>query len=136
MPTLYVVAGPNGCGKSTLTGHATLRLMADARAAGYRIVLHYICLDSPDQALDRIRNRVALGGHDVLEPEMRRRFARSRANLPAAIAQSDEARLYDNTNPDQPHRQVAMLRGGTWWTAERLPGWAAAVIARMSSPRP
>ena len=189
MPTLFVVAGPNGCGKSTLTrtawfggvevidpdaiarnvetgspgqagrealrrrraavgagrplvvettlaGHGVLRLMKAARKVGYRIELHYVSVDSPDRALDRIRTRVAQGGHDVPEADARRRFARSLANLPAAIEGSDEARLYDNTDPDQPHREVAIFRGGTWWTAEPLPGWAAAAVAPMAPPRP
>ena len=114
MPTLYVVAGPNGCGKSTLTrtawlreleiidpdaiaramaadipgqaareavrrrraalragrthllettlaGSGVLRHMDDARSHGYRIELHYVSVDSPDLALDRIRTRVASG---------------------------------------------------------------------------
>lgn len=189
MPTLFVVAGPNGCGKSTLTrttwfggvevidpdaiardmapaspgraareavqrrraavgagrplvvettlaGHGVLRLMAAARRAGYRIELHYVSVDSPDRALIRIRTRVAQGGHDVPESDARRRFARSLANLPAAIERSDRVCLYDNDDPGRPHREVAMLRGGTWWTAERLPGWAAAAVARMPPPRP
>ena len=177
MPTLIVVAGPNGCGKSTLTrtpwfsgvevidpdaiagtpgpaarealrrrrtaiaegrsvaaettlaGSGPLRLMETARRAGYRIVLHYVCVDSSDQSLDRIRNRVALGGHDVPEPDVRRRFARSLANLPAAIARADEVVLYDNSDPDLPHREVAILAADTWWTAEILPDWAAVALA-------
>ncbi len=177
MPTLVVVAGPNGCGKSTLTrtpwfsgvevidpdaiadtpgpaarealrrrraaiaegrsiavettlaGSGPLRLMETARSAGYRIVLHYVCVDSPDQSLDRIRNRVALGGHDVPEPDVRRRFARSLANLPVAIARADEVVLYDNSDPDLPHREVAILATDTWWTAEILPAWAFTALA-------
>ena len=188
MPTLFVVAGPNGCGKSTLTrtarfpgveaidpdailrgletgvpgqaarealrrrrtalragrahllettlsGTGVLRHMEAARTAGYRIELHYVSLESPDQALYRIRNRVALGGHDVPEPDVRRRFARSLANLPAAIARSDEARLYDNTDPDRPHREIAILAAGTWWIDEDLPDWAAAAVGRIARPR-
>ncbi len=188
MPTLFVVAGPNGCGKSTLTrtarfpgveaidpdailrgmetgvpgqaarealrrrraalragrshllettlaGSGVLRHMEVARTDGYRIELHYISVDSPGLALDRIRNRVALGGHDVPEPDVRRRFARSLANLPAAIARSDEARLYDNTDPDRPHREVAILAAGTWWIDEDLPDWAAAAVGRIARPR-
>ena len=188
MPTLFVVAGPNGCGKSTLTrttwfgrvevidpdaiardvatgsparaarealqrrraalgagrtlvlettlaGQGVLRLMKAARRAGYRIELHYVSVASPDRALDRIRNRVALGGHDVPESDARRRFARSLANLPAAIEGSDRVCLYDNDDPGRPHRAVAILRGGTWRTAEPLPGWAAAAVAPMAPPR-
>ena len=188
MPTLYVVAGPNGCGKSTLTrttwfrgvevidpdaiardmaaanpgqaarealrrrraavaagrtlavettlaGSGVLRLMEAAQRAGYRIVLHYVSLDSPDQALIRIRNRVMLGGHDVPEPDVRRRFARSRANLPAAISRADEVVLYDNTDSDTPHREVAIFTADLRWTAERLPDWASAALSRVPPPR-
>ena len=179
MPTLVVVAGPNGCGKSTLTrtrwfhgvevidpdaiadapgpagrealrrrraaiqegrtlavettlaGSGPLRLMETARSAGYRIELHYVCVESPDQSLDRIRNRVALGGHDVPEPDVRRRFARSLANLPDAIARADQVLLYDNSAPDLPHREVAILTADGWWTAEVLPDWAAAALAAV-----
>ena len=97
--------------ETTLAGFGVLRLMEAARATGYRIELHYVCVDSPNQALYRIRNRVALGGHDVPAPDVRRRFARSLAHLPAAIARSDEARLYDNTDSDRPYREVALLMG-------------------------
>ncbi len=107
--------------------------MEAARVAGYRIELHYVCLESPELALRRIRTRVASGGHGVPEADVRRRFVRSQANLPVAIAQSDAARLYDNTNPDRPHREVAVIVGTRWWPAAPLPGWAEAAINRMSS---
>ena len=187
MPTFLVVAGPNGCGKSTLTrttwfgdvdiidpdaiarsmtadgpgqaarealrrrraalgasrthlvettlaGSGILRHMDAARRAGYRVVLHYVSVTSPDHALDRIRNRVALGGHDVPETDARRRFARSHASLSAAIARAHEAMLYENTDPDRPHREVAILRDGAWWVAGTVPGWVAMALARTGLP--
>ena len=183
MSTLYVVAGPNGCGKSTLTrttwfshldiidpdaiaraaasampaaaareallrrraalragrthllettlaGSGAIRHMEAARVAGVRVELHYVCVESPEVALHRIRTRVAAGGHHVPETDVRRRFARSQANLPAATGRADEVRLYDNTDPDGPHREAAVLMDGMWWAAEDLPGWAEAAIAR------
>ncbi len=129
-------AGRTHLVETTLAGSGVLRHMDEARADGDRIELHYVSVDSPDLALDRIRTRVASGGHDVPEQDALRRFSRSRANLPAAIARAHETRLYDNTNPDRPHREVAVFKRAAWWTAERLPGWAAAAIARMSSPSP
>ena len=119
----------------TLAGHGALRLVETAKAAGYRIELHYICLRSPDLALDRIRNRVALGGHDVPQPDVMRRFGRSPDLIPAAIDRSGETRLYDNSDPDRPHREVAVLSFDGLWTADPLPNWAAAAIARTASRR-
>ena len=163
-PTLYVVAGPNGCGKSTFTksrfralsvidpdaiarrlapetltdvagaagreaileqrraikngqsfavettlaGRSVLRLMKKAKAAGYRVELHFISVASVEVALARISSRVAQGGHDVPEVDVRRRFLRAEANWPKAIELSDEARRYDNTAVEQPYREVEL----------------------------
>lgn len=122
--------------ETTLAGIGVFRFMEVVRQAGYRIVLRYMSMNSADQALVRIRNRAALGGHDVPEADVRRRFARSPANLPLAILRADEVLLYDNTDPAVPHREAAMLREGEWWSAERLPAWATAAIARVTTPNP
>ncbi|MDE0253819.1 MAG: hypothetical protein OYG32_03400, partial [Rhodospirillaceae bacterium] len=124
-----LAAGRSHLVETTLAGSGIFRHMTAARQEGYRIVLHYVSVASPDRALDRIRNRVALGGHDIPEADARRRFARSHANLPAAIARADEVLLYDNTDPDRPHREVAILKDGAWWVAEAVPGWAAEALA-------
>ena len=130
-----LVAGRTHLVETTLAGAGTLRHMEAARMDGYRVELHYVSLDSPDQALLRIRTRVAQGGHDVPEPDVRRRFVRSLRNLPIAIARSDEARLYDNTDHVHPHREVAILRADTQWTAQPLPVWVTAAIASLTSLR-
>ena len=59
--------------------------------------------------------------------DARRRLARSLAHLPVAMARFDEGRLYDNSGSDRPHREVATLTTDTRWTAEQLPGRAAAI---------
>lgn len=185
MPTLFVVAGPNGCGKSTLTrtsgfngievidpdalarcmspgkatrealgrrrraleekrpyvvettlsGAGVLRHMETARREGNWIVLHYVSLGSPDHSLDRIRNRVAMGEHDVPEADVRRRFPRSHSNLPTAAALADEVYFYDNTSPDRPHRVVATLARKMLWVSDDVPDWAAPTIAHVMVPR-
>jgi predicted ABC-type ATPase len=84
---------------------------------------------SPELALDRIRTRVAADGHHVPETDVRRRFVRSQANLPAAIEQSHGVRLYDNTDRNNPHREIAVMTDGKRRAVEDLPGWAQAAIA-------
>jgi len=63
--------------ESTLSGRAYLRLLRQARRAGFRIQIHYLWLPTVALALRRIRQRVRKGGHDVPEADVRRRFARS-----------------------------------------------------------
>ncbi len=106
--------------------------MKAARKAGFRIELHYVCVDSPDLALQRIRNRVESGGHDVPEVDARRRFIRSQNNLPLAIAESNVVRLYDNTDSEHQFREIAVSLGADWWTSATLPNWADIAIARSS----
>lgn len=45
---------------------------------GFRTVLHFIELPSADFAVARVRGRVAAGGHDIPEGDIRRRFGRGR----------------------------------------------------------
>ena len=121
--------------ETTLAGKTMLLVMDQARSAGYRLVLHYVSVNSVAQALDRIANRVALGGHDVPEGDVRRRFTRSLANLPAAIGRSDETRIYDNASPENPHREIAILTPVSQWIAENPPPWLDATALHLGSPR-
>lgn len=47
------------------------------RAQGYYVGLVYLRLPSADTSIERVRRRVAAGGHDIPEAIIRRRFARS-----------------------------------------------------------
>lgn len=83
--------------ETTLTGHAVLRNMRRAREAGYRVVLYYIGVDAAAVALDRIAHRVAIGGHDIDEGAVLRRYRASLGNLSRALDLCDEATILDNT---------------------------------------
>ena len=121
--------------ETTFSGTGIFRLMEAVRNKDYRIALHYVSLGSPDQALDRIRNRVARGGHDVPENDVRRRFLRSHSNLQTAIELVDEVVLYDNSFPDIPHSVVAVFKEKTLWVSDDAPDWAASAIAHAMTLR-
>jgi predicted ABC-type ATPase len=82
--------------ETTLTGHSELHLMQAAKARGYKVNLVYVKIASPEQSNSRVCTRVATGGHDVPEPDIFRRFARSLENLPKAIAASNRVRIFEN----------------------------------------
>lgn len=69
--------------ESTLSGRSYLRSFETAEQAGYRIYLHYLWLPTVALAIARVRERVRKGGHHVPVVDIRRRFQRSRQNLPA-----------------------------------------------------
>ena len=67
--------------ESTLSGTAYLGRLTRWRAAGYQIEIVYLRLTDVRLALQRIATRVRMGGHDVPEADVRRRFERSWINF-------------------------------------------------------
>lgn len=51
------------------------------REAGYYVALFYLRLVSVEKSVERVRKRVAAGGHDIPEPTIRQRFEKSRRYL-------------------------------------------------------
>jgi predicted ABC-type ATPase len=92
--------------ESTLSGKTLVALIREAKACGYRILLHYIVIGSATQAVARVALRVRLGGHHVPENDVHRRFDRSRKHfLEDYLPLADEWGLWDNQSP--PPRQIA-----------------------------
>jgi predicted ABC-type ATPase len=75
--------------ETTLAGKHALYLMQDAKAAGYEIQLLYVGTSDVKINLRRIAQRVAAGGHDVPEVDVRRRYVRSMQKAPAALKLAD-----------------------------------------------
>lgn len=83
--------------ESTLSGKAHLRLIQEARAGGYRVVLHFLKLPSVDLAIERVRRRVRKGGHNIPEEVIVRRYARGLQNLEIYKAVADDWKVWDNS---------------------------------------
>lgn len=62
------------------------------------IELHYVGVDSPEIAKQRIAERVKMGGHGIPDKDVEKRFGESLRNLHEIIDLCDLAALYDNTN--------------------------------------
>ena len=189
MPMLFFVAGPNGCGKSTLTrrsgyggidiidpdaiargpesgiaeqaerealrrrraalnagqthlaettltGSGVLRHMAAGRREDFRIVLHFVSVGAPEPALDRIRNPVGLGGHDVPEADARRRFERPHATCPRRFRGRT---LPCSTMTLAPTSRTGRMRcpgETTYWIGGAKVARAAAALAVTTALRP
>ena len=67
--------------ETTLAGRAYVRMICDWQAAGYQVRLLFLQLPSPDLAVARVRQRVAQGGHNLPETDIRRRFDRGLRNF-------------------------------------------------------
>jgi predicted ABC-type ATPase len=109
--------------ETTLSGRSIMTHMAEARSSDYKINLAFIALDSPEESIVRIRVRAERGGHFIPEIDVRRRYARSLANLPEAIRLADTAGIYDNSGDE--HRVILVAKAGVVvWRTTPLPRWA------------
>ncbi len=61
--------------ETTLSGRTYANLLRDCRGQGYHVLLIFLSLPSADMAVARVAARVAQGGHNVPEPDIRRRFS-------------------------------------------------------------
>ena len=109
--------------ETTLAGRNYLRMMLDARRAGFDIILG---TEDVEINLARIRNRVLGGGHDVPEPNVGRRYLRCFHNLPIGIKRADHTILFDNST-EEGYRLVAILsHDDAQWLGD-TPDWASII---------
>lgn len=80
--------------ETTLSSQQAINLMRDAKAAGFTVGLYYTVLDSVETNIERVRQRVEAGGHDIPEAVIRRRYDGSLFALPFALIHADEARAH------------------------------------------
>jgi predicted ABC-type ATPase len=72
-------------------------LVTQAQATGFKIRLLYVMLRDVELNIQRVRQRVAEGGHDVPEDKIRQRHKRSLQQMPWFLDKSDFALIYDNS---------------------------------------
>jgi predicted ABC-type ATPase len=83
---------------STLSGRLFARYIRQWQETGYRIKLIFLSLPHAEMAVERVRIRVAQGGHDVDESVIRRRFDKGWNNFHNIYKRLVDAWvLYDNS---------------------------------------
>lgn len=104
---------------------AKIQFIAEARAAGYHVAVHFVGLDSPDTSRLRVIQRVNEGGHDVPDDKIAARYSRVMANLRRLLDIPDDLVIYDNSSAAAPYQVIARLsRGLLTEIASSIPAWA------------
>ncbi len=103
-----------------------LELIDTAQAADYTVVLHVLLIPE-ELAVQRVRHRVAAGGHDVNEHKIRERYRRLWALVAAAISRADSTTVYDNSALKGP-RIVAQMSGGVIVGSPAWPAWTPGLL--------
>jgi predicted ABC-type ATPase len=108
----------------TVMSHASkVAFMVEAQARGYRTYLYFISTEMVEINIDRVSQRVALGGHPVPESRIRDRYEKSIALLPLACDASNRAFIFDNSGPKQ--LLIAEITDGQELTVHQslVPAW-------------
>jgi predicted ABC-type ATPase len=88
--------------ESTLGANTIPALLANAASLGIEVRVWYVGLSSPELHIARVRARVARGGHDIPEPDIRRRWETGRLNVIRLLPKLTELRVYDNGSDADP----------------------------------
>ncbi len=97
--------------ETTLSGKTYLSLLNKLRHRGYRIHIFFLWIPNSNLSLERIKDRVESGGHDVPAVDVRRRFRRSIENfLKIYKPIVDTWMLFDNSG--EKHNLVAQKTDG------------------------
>ncbi|MEP6721058.1 MAG: hypothetical protein ABJA77_06415, partial [Variovorax sp.] len=116
--------------ESTFSHPSKLELVAEARRAGFRVVLYHVNVRLPELSVARVAQRVGEGGHDVPEDKIRARYERNQPLIRAAALQADYAFVYDNSSLNvAPERLLAFTHGRVTAAAAVQPAWARQLYA-------
>jgi predicted ABC-type ATPase len=107
--------------ETTLGGRTITRLLLEAAEGGHAVHIWYVGLASPELHIQRVRERVEAGGHDVPEERIRARWDASRKNLVRLLPRVSELVVYDNS------RTVDVRRGESPRPLQLLHLWGGAI---------
>jgi len=60
--------------ETTLATRSLIKMIRESQKNGYNVTVLYFWLSSPELAIARVRARVAIGGHNIPEDTIRRRY--------------------------------------------------------------
>ena len=107
--------------ETVFAGKTSLKRIYEAKRHGFKVILYYVGLKDHGLALQRIAHRVSLGGHNIEDDLVMKRWDSSLENLRQATEFCDEIHVFDNT---ELLKEIAIWNKGTlcWWGATKTRG--------------
>ena len=90
--------------ESTLSGTYDMRVIKKARELDYRVIFAFAFLASVEQNIERVAQRVKMGGHDVDVNIIRRRYEKSLDNFHKIVPLVDKWLLFYNGESGKSHK--------------------------------
>ena len=127
--------------ETTLGGKTIPALLMDA-CATHAVIIWFCGLASVEKHIERVRQRVVLGGHDIPEEKIRTRWDGARSNLIRLIPRLHALQVFDNSvdaDPDgnipDPRLLLDYKHGVVHYPSEddaqglaATPGWARPIL--------
>lgn len=118
----------------TLASRTFAPWIRDLRKEGYRVSVVFLWLPSTTLAVQRVRARVRMGGHDVPAGVVRRRYGRGLRNFLSLYRPlADHWRVLDNSRAGSP-RLIAAGSRGKVEVVEDAERWQAITKAGEAKP--
>jgi predicted ABC-type ATPase len=126
--------------ETTLGGRTIPDLLLQANEQGIAVQVWYCGLNSAEKHIERVRQRVARGGHDIPEDRIRYRYVTSLKNICRLAPVCDVLAVYDNSRDmrqgerPSPERIMQATRGRIDYLHGDPPRWAQPVIGALLPP--
>ena len=121
--------------ETVLSTPGKLALFDAARDRGFSVNLLFITTADAAINLERVRIRVAKGGHPVPADKIAERYERAMRLLPSAIQRSDYAEIFDNSSNERKPKLVAIKRGQRLDYDDVAMPWVTARLVRQFEAR-
>ncbi|QPB43091.1 zeta toxin family protein [Rodentibacter haemolyticus] len=108
--------------ESTLSGNSILQRMKTAKESGFFVRLNYVGVSRVSINIDRVKARVANGGHFIDEAIIRNRYDISLQNLVKILPLCDEVFIYDNSG-ETPNLIFHFSENELTQWVDKLPRW-------------
>lgn len=115
--------------ETTLCGNSIIKNIYNAKQLGYKIELYFVSVETPEIAKERIRIRVANGGHGIADSDVERRFIDSRNNLKKILKICDDIIIYDNTESLQ--AKIFIKNSEVLFKDNECPKWMNEIISEI-----
>jgi predicted ABC-type ATPase len=100
-----IQSGTNYSFETTLGANTIPALLAKASLT-HDVMMIFVGLSSPEQHIDRVRQRIAHGGHPIPEEKIRERWTSSRANLIQLMPYLTRLQVLDNSVEAAPGNDI------------------------------
>lgn len=94
-------AGESFTFETVMSHPSKVEFLQKARQMGFRTYLYFVATEDPDINIDRVRHRVAMGGHPVDTEKIISRYENSLSLLFDAVLNTDRAYIFDNSGHER-----------------------------------